>query len=128
MVFITYCLAVILFCVAFFFTKLLTTCSQIIILTQQAMSVVIDKNLDDAAKEKSAKDAAVNIFKNSFFLLLKILITFGAAILPLLLADITGMANFSETSEFALRLDVLLITTIVASAIVFIGRKLLSKQ
>ena len=128
MVIIIYCLAVILFCVAFYFTKLLNTCSQIVIMAKQALSTVTDKSLGDEAKEKAAKVAAVNILKNSFFLLFKILITIGAAILPLWLADIAGMANFSDTSEFALRLDVLLITTIVASAIAFLGRKLLSKQ
>lgn len=128
MVFITYCLAVILFCVAFYYTKLLATCGQIIIVAQQAVTTITDKSIDDDAKEKAAKAAAVNIFKSSFLLLFKMVITFGAAILPLFLADVTGLASFSETSEYALRLDVLLITTIVASAIVFLGRKLLSKQ
>ena len=128
MVTITYCLAVILFCMAFYFTKLLATCNRIIITVQQAVTTITDKYIDDNAKEKAAKAAAVNIIKSSFLLLFKIVITFGTAVLPLFLADITGLADFSETSEYALRLDVLLITTIVASVIVFIGRKLLSKQ
>ena len=125
---ITYCLAVILFCVAFYFTKLLTTCKQIIVIALQAMTTITDVNLDDAAKEKATKAAAINMLKNSFSLVIKFLIIIGVTVLPLWLADVTGMVNFSVTSKFALRLDVLLITTIIAMAIVFLGRKLLNKQ
>ena len=128
MVFITYCLAVVLFCVAFYFTKLLPTCSRIIVMAQQAVTTITDNSLDDDAKEKAAKAAAVRIFRNSFLLLFKIVITLGVAVSPIWLADVTGLASFPETSEFALRLDVLLITTIIVSGIVLLGRKLLSKQ
>lgn len=128
MITIIYCLAVILFCVTFYFTKLLTTCTQIIVIAQQAMTTITDVNLNDAAKEKATQAAAINMLRNSFLLLIKFVIIISVTVLPLWLADMAGMAKFSETSEFALRLDVLLITTIVATAIVFIGRKLLRKQ
>lgn len=128
MVFITYCLAVLLFCLAFYYTRLLATCSQVLVVAQQAVTKITDKNTDDEAKEEAAKAAAVSILKNSFILIFKIVITLGAAVLPLSLANITGLANFSETSEFALRLDVLLITTVIVSAAVFLGRKLLGKK
>jgi hypothetical protein len=127
-VFITYCLAVLLFCLAFYYTRLLATCSQVIVVAQQAVTTITDKNTDDDAKEEAAKAAAVSILKNSFILIFKIVITLGAAVLPLSLANITGLADFSETSEFALRLDVLLITTVIVSAAVFLGRKLLGKK
>jgi hypothetical protein len=127
-VFITYCLAVLLFCLAFYYTRLLATCSQVLVVAQQAVTKITDKNTDDEAKEEAAKAAAVSILKNSFILIFKIVITLGAAVLPLSLANITGLANFSETSEFALRLDVLLITTVIVSAAVFLGRKLLGKK
>jgi hypothetical protein len=127
-VFIAYCLAVLLFCLAFYYTRLLATCSQVIVVAQQAITTITDKNTDDEAKEEAAKAAAVSILKNSFILIFKIVITLGAAVLPLSLANITGLANFSETSEFALRLDVLLITTVIVSAAVFLGRKLLGKK
>lgn len=128
MVIITYCLAVFLFCLAFYFTKLVTTCSEIIGITQRALATITDNSLDDAEKEKATKVAALTILKNSFLLVFKIVITFGATILPLLLADFTEIASFSETSKFALRIDVLLITTIVASVIVFLWQKLTTKQ
>lgn len=128
MITIIYCLAVILFCVTFYFTKLLTTCTQIIVIAQQAMTTITDVNLNDAAKEKATQAAAINMLRNSFLLLIKFVIIISVTVLPLWLADMAGMAKFSETSKFALRLDVLLITTIVATAIVFIGRKLLRKQ
>ena len=97
-------------------------------MARQAVTTITDNSLDDDAKEKAAKAAAVSIFRASFLLLFKIVITLGVTVLPIWLANVTGLASFPETSEFALRLDVLLITTIIVSAIVLLGRKLLGKQ
>ena len=128
MITITYCLAVILFCTAFYFTHIIATCTQIIAVAQTSVVTIIDKNIDDATKEKATQAAAINLLKSSFFLLIKLAVTFGVTVLPLLLADIAGLASFSETSDFSLRFDVLFITTIVVTAIVFLGQKILSKR
>ena len=128
MVLVTYCLAVISFCLAFYFTRLSTTCGQLIVIAKQAVTTITNKDLDDAAKEKETQAAAIDTLKNAFSLLMKLVAIFGAAVVPIWLADVAGIAKFSETSAFALRLDVLLITTIVASAIVLLGRKLSGKQ
>ena len=128
MVMLIYCLAVLFFCLAFYFTKVIKTCNQIIDISRQSVATITDKNLDDAAKEKATQAAAINMLKNGFSLLAKLMITLGLTVLPLWLADVAGLATSSETSKFAMRLDVLLITTIIVTAIVFIGRKLLSKE
>ena len=97
-------------------------------LARQAVATIIDKDLDDAAKEKETQAAAIDTLKNAFFLLMKLMVIFGAAAAPIWLADIAGIAELSEISAFALRLDILLITTTVASAIVLLGRKLSKKR
>ena len=127
MITITYCLAVIFFCTAFYFTHMLTTCNQIITIAKTSVTTITDKNLDDAIKEKATQAAAVNMLKRSFFLLIKLAIIFCATVLPLWLADLAGLASFSDTSNFSLRIDVLLITTIIVTLIAFFWRKLLSK-
>ena len=128
MVLITYILAVVLFCVAFYLTYILKTVNQIIATSRESVSSITDKNLDDDAKEKLIQAAAIKMLKSSFFLLLKGLVILGVTILPLWLADIAGLADFSETSSYSLRIDVLIITTVVVMAIVFLGRKILGKQ
>jgi len=128
MVIITYCLAVFAFCIAFYFTRPLATCSQIFVIVNQAVKTIANKNIDDATKEKTTQGAAIDILKNSFSLLFKFSGIFGAAVVPVWLADISEIVEFSEINAFALRLDVLLITTFVASAVVFLGIKLFRKQ
>jgi hypothetical protein len=123
-----YCLAVLLFCAAFYSTSPVATCRQLISTAQIAVRTIVDQNLDDAAKEKATQVAAINMLKNSFFLLIKLTITLGVALLPLWLADVAGFADLSSTIEFSLRIDVLIITTIVVTAIVFFGRQFISKQ
>ena len=51
MVIITYCLAVFAFCIAFYFTRPLATCSQIFVIVNQAVKTIANKNIDDATKE-----------------------------------------------------------------------------
>lgn len=128
MVIITYSFAIFAFCIAFYFTRPLATCSQIIVIVNQAVKTIANKNVDDATKEKTTQVAAVDILKNSFSLLFKFSGIFGAAVVPVWLADMFGIVEFSEISAFVLRLDVLLITTFLASAGVFLGIKLFRKQ
>ena len=128
MILLIYGLAVILFCLSFYYTHLAKTCSEIVTIAKEAVTTVSDRSLDDAAKEKATQDAAINMLKNSFVLLFKIFITFALTLLPIWLADIAELADFDATSKFALRIDVLVITTIVAMATVFIWRKLLKNK
>ena len=128
MVVIIYCLAVLLFCAAFYFTHVVATCKDIIVVAKASVETLSDKSLDDDAKEKATQAAAIKMIKNAFVLLIKIVITLGLTVLPLWLADTAGLASLDETSEFSLRIDVLVITTIVVTAIVFLWRKLFSPR
>jgi hypothetical protein len=123
-----YCIAVILFCAAFYLTKIISTCVQIISVAKQAATTIADKSLDDDTKENAARSASIKILTNSFILFIKIVALLGAAVLPLYIASFAGLADFSESISFAMRMDVLLITTFTVSAAVFIGRKFLKKK
>jgi hypothetical protein len=124
MIIIVYCLAVLLFCLVFYYIRLVATCNQIIATAKQSVKTLSDKNLDDDAKEKATQAAAINMIKGWFVLVIKIVITFGMTLLPLWAADYAGLASFAESSEFSLRIDVLVITTVVVTVIVFVVRKL----
>jgi hypothetical protein len=124
MILATYCIAIVFFCITFYLTKLPATCNQIFDISKQAITTITDSELDDFAKESATQIAAISMLKKSFILLVKLSAIFGATILPILLADFVGIANYNDIGEFALRLDVLLITTLVASILFFTGRKL----
>ena len=66
----------------------------------------------------------MNMIKTAFVLAIKLAAVFGLTVLPLLVADYAGLASLEATSEFSLRLDVLLITTGVVTAVMIVGRKL----
>jgi hypothetical protein len=123
-----YCLAVILFCAAFYFAKLVATCQQVIAIAQTAAKTIVSKELDDDAKEKATQEAAVNMIKAAFVLAVKLAIVLGLTVLPLWAADYAGLASLKATIEFSLRLDVLLITTVFVAAVVIMGRKLFGSQ
>ncbi len=128
MVTITYCLAVILFCTAFYFTHILATCNKIISISRTSVTMISDANIDDDTKEKKIQAAAINMLKSSFILLVKLSIILSVTILPLWVADITGLAGFAETSRYSLRIDVLLVTTVVVTFAALIGRRVFGRQ
>jgi hypothetical protein len=128
MVIIVYCQAVLVFCVAFYFTKLVATCNQIIAIAQTAVKTIASKTLDDNAKEKATQEAAVSMLKCTFLLVTKLAVVLGLTVAPILLADSFELAGIEETSEFSLRLDVLLITTAVVTAVVCLWRKISSNR
>lgn len=128
MVLAVYCLAVILFCAAFYFAKLVATCQQVISIAQTATKTIVSKELDDEAKEKATQEAAVSMIKAAFVLAIKLAIVIGLTVLPLWAADYAGLASLNATIEFSLRLDVLLITTVFVAAVVIMGRKLFGSQ
>lgn len=118
-----YVLAVALFCLSFYYTRTVGTCRQVLSIARESTNVLTDDNLDDLAKEKAIKKSAVSMVKQSFVLFFKLFIILGVTILPLWLADVMQLAALSDTSRFALRWDVLVITTTVVLVPVVMLRK-----
>lgn len=118
-----YVLAVALFCLSFYYTRTVGTCRQVLSIARESTNVLTDGNLDDLAKENAIKKSAVNMVKQCFVLFFKLFIVLGATVLPLWLADVLQLAALDDTSRFALRWDVLLITTIAVVVPVVMLRK-----
>ena len=108
-----YMLAVLLFCLSFYFARVVETCRKVLSIVRESMGVLTDGNLDDLVKEEAIKEAALSMAKQCIVLLIKILIILGVTVLPMWLAALMGVATLSETSQFAMRWDVLVITTLV---------------
>jgi len=117
-----YVLVVLLFCLSFYFTRIVYTCRQVLSIARKSMGVLSDGNLDDLAKEKAIKKAALKMVKQCSVLFIKIFIILGVAVLPMWLADFMKLATLTETSQFAMRWDVLVITTLIVLVPVIVMR------
>lgn len=67
------------------------------------------------------------MLKNFVSLVIRGALTLAAAILPIWIADYYKIATWNETSAFALRWDVLLITTLVLFLLIFLWNRLFNK-
>lgn len=110
---IVYVLAVTLFTIAFFLTRLPQSCSEAFSIARQSMMVMIDKKLDDDAKETVIQQAALKMLQHVGLIAVKSIVAFTATIIPIWLADVMALSSWQSSTEFALRWDVLLITLIV---------------
>lgn len=115
-----YVLSVASFCAAFFFSGFMKSGLESVSIMREAMAVVTNKTVSDSDKERMSRDAAARMFRLLIVILLKISICVGAALFPVLVADFVGFLEMDESRKFALRLDVILITSLVLVG-VFLG-------
>lgn len=111
MVLVVYVAGILLFVLAFRFTQLASSFGQVMAIVRQAIRVVTDSQLDDHDKERVARHAALQLFKQAALITLKGVITVICALFPFWLADALALQPWNEAMTFALRWDVLLITT-----------------
>jgi hypothetical protein len=109
-----YILAVLLFCVTFYLVKIINTCRQVLGTAHDAIAILSDTNLDDFAKERAIQKTALCMLKYCLILLMKVLTILGFTSLPVWLASIMNLATLDGISQFAMRWDVLIITTVIA--------------
>ena len=69
--------------------------------------------MDDLEKEKTVQRCAVEMVKQSVALFVKLAVIMLVTVLPVWLASLLGWADIKTVGRFALRVDVLLITTAV---------------
>jgi hypothetical protein len=76
--------------------------------------------LTDDEKERRARRAAIAALAGTGQLLLRLAGVTAAALAPVLLADAAGIVPAGEVGRFAVRLDVLVATTLVVAGAVFL--------
>lgn len=108
-----YVLAVLLLCVGFYFAHLVEGVRQIAGVAGAAYSAMRDRSLDDLEKEKAVRRCALEMVKQTVRLSVKLLVILLAAAFPVWLANFLGWIDMEAFTRFALRVDVLLVTTAV---------------
>jgi len=80
--------------------------------------------MSDDEKERHARRAALRAMRGSGRLVLRLAGVAAATLVPVWLADLAGLADAGAVTVFALRLDVLIATTVVIVALVVAIRRL----
>lgn len=123
MILIVTALSVIAFIAAFELLGIVPKAREAIATSRQTAAVMGDKSLDDDAKEAAVQKAAGSLMKGFFGLLLRIIGILVAAYIPIFLANLLGLASEDAVLSFMLRIDVILITTVLVIAIIWIATK-----
>ncbi len=124
----TYLASVVLFSLAFFFTRISRTISQVLSISRDSFLTITDSGLDDDAKEKAVQRAAIDMLRQFGCLLFKVAAIGLATLMPPFVADAANLASFKDISSFSLRWDVLLVTTIAAIAVSVMWRGFTSRM
>lgn len=92
--------------------------------SRQAAAVMGDGSLDDDAKEKAVQQAAGRLMLGFLGLALRIVLILAAAYVPIFVADAAGWLPESEALAFMLRPDVILGTTVLVIAAIWLAARI----
>lgn len=119
-----YAVAVLLLCAGFYFAHLVESVRLITGLAGSAYSTMTDDSLDDLSKEKTVQRCAVEMLRQAVQLIVKLLVILLVTAFPVWLASFLGWIDMESFKLFALRLDVLLLTTAVVIVAVIAYRRM----
>lgn len=116
-------LSVIAFVIAFHFLRLVPAARGAIAVSQRTAGVMGDATLDDDAKEAAVRKASVDLLKSFCSIALRGIGTVIAAFIPIQLAGWAGLVPTATVLDFLMRIDVIIIASVLVIAAVWIGGK-----
>jgi hypothetical protein len=119
---LTYVAAVIAFCLSFFLLKIIASCTNIAVSSLNAIEVVFNHLLDDELKQKRIQKTALSVLMQFLLLMLKLALLAASVALPFFAADYFSIVSLEESTQYAMRVDVLLITTLIAIALAYLWK------
>lgn len=114
MLWFIYILAVLIFSLAFFALKIISTCASVVTLSLNAIETVANHQLPDHEKQKQIQALSLLSLKQFFSLLIKIFLLAVAVSSPFFLFDYLSVVDMNSSVAFASRIDILLATTVMA--------------
>ncbi|WP_170399634.1 sulfotransferase [Ruegeria arenilitoris] len=117
-------LAVAGFIIALWWTNIAGIAHKIVGASMAGVAALFDNQLSDDAKEAAARRAGVQLILGGLNLTWRIALALAAAGLPILLADLAGLAPGSAVLDVMLRLDYIVIVSVLAFAAVKIVSRL----
>lgn len=105
--------AILAFVLVFHFAGIVSTASAVMATGRTASKVISDPEMDDLAKEKATQAAAFKMFGQSMSLMVRFAIVIGATFLPILVADLTGLASTSAVLGFLEQWETIIGATVI---------------
>ena len=101
------------FLVAFWLTGVVPAATGALAIVRDALGAMRDAGLDDSAREKDVQRASFRLIGTFVSILARGAVAIGASLLPIWLANVTGVAASDQVIEFLSRWDVIAIVSIV---------------
>lgn len=120
-------LSVLAFIAAFQLLQIVPRAKSAIDTSRSTAAVMGDASLSEEAKEAAVQKASLALMKGFVDLLLRGAGALVAAWLPIQLADWAGLVPAADTLGFLLRIDVIVVTSVVLVALVVILSKVRKK-
>ncbi|MEL7397511.1 MAG: sulfotransferase [Pseudomonadota bacterium] len=95
-------------------TRLVSAAQKAMQDTMSGVSAMLDSDLDDDAKEVAARRAGLGLIAGAFRIFVSFAVALGAAAVPILGADLLGIAASADVFALMLRLDYIVIVSVVA--------------
>ena len=120
-------ISVALFMLAFWKLDVVASARSAMTIMQSALDAMRDPSLNDLAREKAVQAASLKLIREAFSILVRSALALAAAFIPLVLADQFGLAPLSETLAYLARWDVIVVVSIAALLIWFLGARFWKK-
>ncbi len=99
--------------VALWLSGVVPSSTSALAIARGALGAMRDAGLDDAAREKAVQRASLRLLGTFLSILVRGAVAIGASLLPIWLANVTGLAASDQVFEFLSRWDVIVIASIV---------------
>lgn len=109
-------------------TGLLGTSQRALKDTMAGVSAMVDSDLDDDAKEIAVRRAGLGLIVSAFRIFLSFAVALTAAALPIFAGDLLGIASRNDVFALMLRLDYIVIVSVVAILIGEIVRRRMGRK
>lgn len=103
------------FLLVFWRANIVAVAKTAITTTRDALHNMRNAELDEEAREHAVQAAAIRLLGLSGSLILRSLLALAAAFVPILTADLTGIAPQATTLAFMERWDIVLIATVIVT-------------
>lgn len=117
MIILTAITSIAIFIFAFWRLGVAKVGADVLATAQNAVATMRDDSLDDDTREKKLQQASIKLFMAFISILIRSALAILASLLPILLADLTGLSKIEDVTSFLSRWDVIVIVTV--SVIVF---------
>lgn len=117
----TYIVACLAFCASFVALRLIPVARREMAFLWAALAELNSSGLTDEQKEANVREAGRKALAGVSRLFARLLGVAAATAVPVWLASAAGLSNAHDVTRFAIRYDVMIVTTVVAAGLAFIA-------